>query len=224
VGTVADESDAAFERLEPPWSSPGSVESPRNPVWLSQRRLAFKLTSVPGPLAADLARYDRGNGLYATVRVLARYQQTWALVDYRFGVWARRRRCLPLLVLSAVLHRFVEITTGISISPRAEIGPGLLIAHFGGIVIGPGVKMGLKCALGHDVTIGQADGHPGSPSPTIGDAVTIAPGARVFGAITVGPRSVIGANAVLNTDIPADAVAAGVPARVVKIRGQPTAT
>lgn len=155
--------------------------------------------------------------MLVAIRILARHMQAWALVDYRFGVWVRRRRALPLLVLSAVLHRAVEITTGISISPRAQIGPGLLIAHFGGIVIGPEVTMGSSCAIGHDVTIGQSDGGD-NRSPVIGDAVTIAPGARVFGPIAVGDRSVIGANAVVNIDVPADAVAAGVPARIVEKR------
>jgi serine O-acetyltransferase len=175
--------------------------------------------TAPGPLAADLARYDRGGGLLATIRVLARHQQTWASVDYRFGAWVRRRRSGPLLVLSAVLHRFVEITTGISISPNAQIGPALLISHFGGIVIGPLVKIGANCTMGHDVTIGQAAGSD-DRSPVIGDVVTIAPGAKVFGPITVGTHAVIGANAVVNEDIPAYAVAVGVPARVVKIQGQ----
>jgi serine O-acetyltransferase len=177
------------------------------------------LTRVPGPLAADLARYDRGGGVLVAMRVLARHMQTWALVDYRFGVWVRRRRSIPLLILSGVLHRFVEVTIGISISPKAQIGPGLLITHFGGVVIGPAVKMGANCAIGHDVTIGQARGGD-DRSPVIGDVVSIAPGAKVFGPITVGARTVIGANAVVNRDVPADAVAVGVPARVVRVRGE----
>ena len=155
------------------------------------------------------------------IRVLIRHMQVWALVDYRFGVWVRQHRALPLLPLSLVVHRVVEMTTGISISPRATIGPGLLIAHFGGIVIGPAVTMGARCAIGHDVTIGQLHGGD-ERSPSIGDAVTIAPGARVFGPITVGHRSVIGANAVVGVDVPADAIAAGVPARIVKQRGATT--
>jgi serine O-acetyltransferase len=65
--------------------------------------------------------------------------------------------------------------------------------------------------------IGQAtdDG----PSPEIGDGVTISAGAKVFGGISIGRQAVIGANAVVNEDIPDFAVAVGVPARVVKVQG-----
>jgi serine O-acetyltransferase len=164
-------------------------------------------------LRSDLARYGAA-GLLSTLRVLARHQQAWALVDYRFGRWSRERGLMPLISLSAILHRIVEMTTGISISPRAQIGPGMLISHFGGIVIGPGVEIGARCSLSHGVTIGQASADD-ERTPVIGDGVSIAPGAKVFGAITVGSQATIGANAVVNRDVPAGAVAVGVPARVV---------
>lgn len=168
-------------------------------------------------LTADLARYGASGGPISVARALLRHQQTWALVDYRFGVWARSRAAQPLIAVSSVLHRIVEITTGISISPRARIGPGLLISHFGGIIVGPAVRIGIRCSLGPGVVIGQAtdDG----PSPEIGDGVTISAGAKVFGGISIGRQAVIGANAVVNEDIPDFAVAVGVPARVVKVQG-----
>src|SRR5205823_2790141 len=97
----------------------------------------------------------------------------------------------------------------------AEIGPGLLIAHFGGIVVGPAVRMGARCNLGPGVVIGQSSGAD-DRSPSLGDGVTISAGAKVFGAINIGANSVIGANAVVNHDIPADSVAVGIPARVVR--------
>ena len=40
-------------------------------------------------------------------------------------------------------------------------------------------------------------------SPTIGDQVYLAPGAKVFGAIVVGDNTAVGANAVVNQDLPA---------------------
>jgi serine O-acetyltransferase len=52
--------------------------------------------------------------------------------------------------------------------------------------------------------------------PVIEDGVYIAPGAKILGNITIGAGSVIGANAVVITSIPARSVAAGVPARVIK--------
>jgi serine O-acetyltransferase len=61
-------------------------------------------------------------------------------------------------------------------------------------------------------TVGTArdNGHP-----VIEDDVLLGAGARVLGPVRVGRNAVIGANAVVLSDIPADSVAVGVPARVV---------
>jgi serine O-acetyltransferase len=57
-------------------------------------------------------------------------------------------------------------------------------------------------------------------SPVVGDDVSIGAGARVIGAVTVGPGATIGANAVVLQDVPAGALAVGVPARIVDSRGR----
>ena len=50
--------------------------------------------------------------------------------------------------------------------------------------------------------------------PTVGDRVTIGTGARVLGNIEIGDDVQIGANSVVVKDVPAGAVATGIPARV----------
>jgi len=50
--------------------------------------------------------------------------------------------------------------------------------------------------------------------PILGDEVYVGAGARILGAITIGDRAQIGANAVVLKDVPADHVAVGVPATV----------
>jgi serine acetyltransferase len=55
--------------------------------------------------------------------------------------------------------------------------------------------------------------------PVIEDDVLVGCGARILGPIRIGARAQIGANAVVVTDVPADAVAVGVPA-VIRTRGQ----
>lgn len=52
----------------------------------------------------------------------------------------------------------------------------------------------------------------------IGRDVWIGSGAKILCGVTIGDGAVIGANAVVNKDIPAYAVAAGVPAKVVRYR------
>ncbi len=55
--------------------------------------------------------------------------------------------------------------------------------------------------------------------PEIGDNVEIAPGAVILGNIKIGNNVAIGANSVVDKDIPDNAVAAGMPARVISFKG-----
>lgn len=104
---------------------------------------------------------------------------------------------------------------GIDISFNTKIGKGLYIGHFGCIVVHKDVIIGDFCNLSQGVTIGEG-GRPGHRgTPTIGNRVYIAPGAKIFGRLSIGDNVAIGANAVVNKDIPDNAVVAGVPAKVL---------
>ena len=84
-----------------------------------------------------------------------------------------------------------------------------------GLVINPNVKIGKNCTIGHGVIIGTAaDGT--EDAPIIGDEVFIGSRAMLIGGIRVGDYVRIGANAVVNKDIPPKTTAVGVPAKVVK--------
>ena len=54
--------------------------------------------------------------------------------------------------------------------------------------------------------------------PTIGNNVHINKGAIVFGGITIGNNVDIGANAVVNKPVPDNAVVAGIPAKILRIK------
>lgn len=123
-----------------------------------------------------------------------------------------------LMVMYFMMQRWIEITTGISISPRATIGKGFYIGHFGGVVIGP-VQIGEHCNVSHGVTIGRGVARGNKGRPTLGDRVWIGPGAKVLGPIFLGDDCAIGANAVVFDDVPARALAAGVPAKIRPERG-----
>lgn len=98
--------------------------------------------------------------------------------------------------------------------PMHVVAPGFSIAHPGTVVISHLASVGRDCRVHTDVCIGEV----GQRAPVIGDHVWIGPGAKIFGPITVGDRAVIGANAVVLEDVPADVTVAGVPARVVSQR------
>lgn len=114
-------------------------------------------------------------------------------------LWVRGHRASALLI--AAINR---VLTGADINPAAEFGPGLVIVHGHGLVVDAGVSAGRDCALYHGVTLGRRSLVEGE-SPTLGNRVTVWPGAKVLGAITLGDDVQIAANAVVIHDVPAGA-------------------
>jgi len=136
------------------------------------------------------------------------FQAVWT---YRMTRWLMLRH-VPFV--GALLQRFAEVWTGISLPPDAKIGPGLLIYHYGGVVVNGQSVIGAHCTMHHGATIGNR--RTGGASPVLGDHVTIGAGARILGEITIGHHVEIGANAVVLHSVPDGGVAVGIPARVVK--------
>lgn len=87
-----------------------------------------------------------------------------------------------------------------------------------GVVIGETTEIGDDCMIYHGVTLGGRDLAPVKRHPTLEDGVVVGAGAKILGPITIGARSVIGANAVVVKNVPADSIAVGIPA-VVRTRG-----
>lgn len=140
---------------------------------------------------------------------------TYPVVTYRFGSWARRIR-IPvvrqILILIAVVARyFIELITGVVITPTAQIGPGLVVHTWYGIFIGA-VKIGSNCVVQHGVVIGWS-------TKEIGNNVYFGPGAKVMGTPKIGNNVVVVANSLVMTDVPDDTTIVGVPARIRLPRG-----
>lgn len=148
-----------------------------------------------------------------------------AVAAYRFFRWLNSRInsnkviWLPILVLEAICIRIVEIMTGIHINLDARIESGLLIAHFGGIVIGEQVIVGRNCDIFHGVTLGYGGSGDKAGYPEIGERVYIATGAKVIGKIKIGNDVLIGTSAVVTRSIPDRAVVAGIPAEILSMKG-----
>jgi serine O-acetyltransferase len=100
-----------------------------------------------------------------------------------------------------------------------SIGPGLHLAHNGGIVIHCDAVLGSNVTVSTGVVIGQQIKNGLSLCPVIGDNVYIAPGAKLIGGIHIGNDVAIGANAVVTKDVPDHAVVAGVPAKILGYGG-----
>lgn len=118
-------------------------------------------------------------------------------------------------VIAMMLTRLNTTLNGCDIQPIADIAPGFFIPHSVGIVIGPS-HIGRNFICFHGVTLAREyDAQGNFHHPTIGDHVTIYSGACVSGGVVIGDRVRIGANAVVLKDVPAGALAVGVPARII---------
>ena len=109
--------------------------------------------------------------------------------------------------------RVTETLTGISIPKSVAVGPGLLIYHFGGIIVHADATIGANCVLRHGVTIGNRV--DGGPVPVLEDNVDLGAYAQILGGVRIGRGARIGAMSVVLSDVPADATAVGAPARVI---------
>ena len=97
---------------------------------------------------------------------------------------------------------------------------GELLGYGGmGVVIHKDSVVGRHYLLSQQVTIGGRSGIGGAP--VLGDYVRVGAGARILGNVHVGDFAVVGANAVVVHDVPAGAVVAGVPARVLREQADP---
>ena len=181
-------------------------------------------------LRYDLYRYFYPNngvsrrGFFEKIRIVIFTQGIWAIFVYRFRRWCNYELNFPVIktILKAsglILQLIVEIGTGIHIEPEIDIGPGFYIGHFGCIFLGNHTKIGRFFNISQGCTVGFAGRGEGYGLPVIGDFVYMAPGSKAIGKIKIGDNVAIGANAVVTRDLPDNAVAVGVPAKIISYKG-----
>jgi serine O-acetyltransferase len=182
--------------------------------------------AASAPLRGDLEHYFKHVGChYRGARAWL-----WALTEYgflaicvyRYGRFVRTVRprllALPLIALYYVLEFAVHVLFGIRLSPNADIGPGLYIGHFGGIVVRG--TIGRDCTIAQGVTIGAKGAGRSNGFPVIGDRVYIGAGAMVIGNVRIGNDVVIGANTVVVQDVPDGCRVVSAPARILPPRDE----
>lgn len=149
--------------------------------------------------------------LYPGVRALRSYRRA-----HRY--WERGHKLLARMISERAKRR-----TGIEIHPGAKIGRRLVIDHGSGIVIGETAEIGDDVLIYQGVTLGGTGKDHGKRHPTIGNNVLIGAGAKILGPFKVGDGSRVAAGAVVLQEVPPNATAVGVPARIVRIDGKKVA-
>lgn len=117
------------------------------------------------------------------------------------------------------LYKKYCFITHITIYPYT-CGPGLYIPHIGDMIwVKASARIGKNCTLRPGVVIGKKNCEDAWGMPVeIGDNCNFGLGVKVFGKIRIGNNVSIGANSVVTKDIPDNAVAVGLPAKVIKIK------
>lgn len=145
--------------------------------------------------------------------IITTYPGVHALLIHRMSHWLWQQRLYWLARFSSHIGRWL---TGIEIHPGATIGRRVFIDHGMGVVIGETAVVGDDCTLYHGVTLGGTSWNKGKRHPTLESGVVIGAGAKVLGPITVGAGAKIGSNAVVVKDVPENATAVGIPARILE--------
>lgn len=132
---------------------------------------------------------------------------TFAMIMYRLMQASQKRGLAPLAMLFNKLNSFFGRCI---IGRNARFGERFVLIHSYGIVINSSVVGGNDVRLEHLVTIGAEK----EKSPVLGDRVFVGAGAKIIGGVRIGNDTKIGANAVVNIDVPDGATAVGVPAKI----------
>ncbi len=120
-----------------------------------------------------------------------------------------------LYFLARLVSEISRFLTLIEIHPGAKIGKRFVIDHGAGVVIGETAEVGDDCWIYHGVTLGGVSTNQVKRHPTLGNGVLVGAGAKVLGPIVLGDGVKVGANSVVNKDVPAHTTVAGVPARTI---------
>jgi sugar O-acyltransferase (sialic acid O-acetyltransferase NeuD family) len=114
---------------------------------------------------------------------------------------------------AAVVSKYARLGRGIAVLPGAVVN-----AH---AVLGDGVVVNTNASIDHDCVIGPyvhiAPGANVAGCVRIDEGVLLGTGSSVIPGVTIGSWTVVGAGAAVVSDLPANVVAVGVPARLSNV-------
>lgn len=168
-------------------------------------------------LKVDFSRYKKGKPTLIKILILSISKAGFrAIFLHRIShsLWKRK-----MYKLSGLTLRIMHHACHCYISHSANIGEGFLISHVGGIVIGGGTIIGTNCDIRQNVSFGgnfNKKREDGTSKPILGNNISIGAGACILGPVNVGNNVIIGANSVVNRDVPENVIVSGIPAKVIR--------
>ena len=178
----------------------------------------FFLTTEQTLILSDVRRWTKirfekvpksSSDLINLLRLLATHKEFRNLYYYR--IFQGNTIAVLGLYLAKIFYKEAPV---LFIRKSCKIGPGLFIQH--GFSTTINANIGEHCWVNQQVTIGIK----GPGRPTLRNHVRISAGAKVLGNVTLGDNVIVGANAVVTKDVPANCVVVGVPAYIIKKNGK----
>lgn len=167
----------------------------------TEKNTKSALTPQPSATKPDWSReqlhrwWEPSRQLLKSIRSYQKWQGKWGSIGRLISRW------------NVLEHRFWSVVTAADIPLNCQIGGGLILRHPNGVVIHPSATIGPNCLILQQVTIvGDVQ---------IGGHVDIGAGAKIIRPVKLGDHSKIGANAVVICDVPPEATAVGVPAKII---------
>ena len=161
----------------------------------------------------DLYRYS--GKISCKELVLNLYKSPGFRFSFFFRISKLKSRNSFLGFICYQLYKKYSIKYGFQIPLTVEIGSGLALPHFGGIVVNSKSIIGENCNLLHNVTLGNNKVGRKVGAPVIGNNVFVGAGAVIIGKVIIGDNVLIAPNAFVNIDIPDGCIAIGNPCKVI---------
>lgn len=169
----------------------------------------------------DLYRYE-GEGCHS-LKTQLRY--LLFTPGFRYSYFLRHTQNAKSLIARFFWHVLLRRTmlhTGIQIPYQTKIGPGLIFAHWGTIVVNPSVTIGKNFCISHGCLIGNSQGKM-KGVPSIGNNVVMHANSIVVGKCRIGNDVLIAPGAFVIFDVPDNSIVIGNPGHIIPRTSSPTA-
>ena len=168
----------------------------------------------------DLFRYEGK----ASERILMQLRYILFVPGFQYTYLLRKtqlaRNRVSRFFYSALL-KLCSFKFAIQIPSHTKIGEGFRIAHWGHIVVNPGVVIGKNFNISQGCLIGNAQGTK-KGVPTVGDNVCMNANSVIIGGVTIGNNVLIAPGAFVNFDVPDNCIVIGNPGKIIQKVSSPT--